>query len=68
MRRDIESGGDPMPTKEDQLVEEFAVQVYTSGRIDWDRLDVFLSKNEAARRRLAVMLEGVNPRGGTLIF
>jgi hypothetical protein len=29
--------------KKEQLVEEFHVEVYSSGRIKWDRLDAFIS-------------------------
>jgi hypothetical protein len=38
-----------MHLKQDQLVDEFHVQVYASGRIDWDRLDAFLARNAPAR-------------------
>lgn len=36
-------------TKRDQLVEEFHVQVYSSGRIDWDNLDAFVPRRSVNR-------------------
>ena len=39
--------------KEDaQLVDEFNVQLYSNGRIAWDRLDAFLEKNAVKRSGL----------------
>lgn len=39
------------------LKDEFHVQVFADGRVDWDRLDVFLKRNGTARRELVSHLE-----------
>lgn len=39
------------------LKDEFHVQVFSDGQVDWDRLDVFLRRNQEARRKLAVHLD-----------
>ena len=39
-------------TKKEQLVEEFHVEVYSSGRIKWDNLDAFVPKRAVDRAGL----------------
>lgn len=44
------------------LKDEFHVQVFSDGKVDWDRLDVFLRRNQEARRQLAAHLEPLTSR------
>ena len=43
--------------KREQLVEEFNVQIYSSGRIDWDRLDAIIDKQASKHSGLKNLLK-----------
>jgi hypothetical protein len=42
--------------KKEQLVEEFNVQLYSNGRIEWDNLDAFIEKKAVNRDGLTALL------------
>lgn len=46
------------------LMDEFTVQVFTGGRVNWDRLGAFLRRNPAARRQLSTHLGRAGSRHG----
>jgi hypothetical protein len=45
------------------LMDEFSVQVFSGGRVNWDRLGDFLRRNPSARRELANQWEREPRRG-----
>jgi hypothetical protein len=45
------------------LVDEFNVQLYSNGRIAWDRLDAFIEKNAVKRNGLRAYLRQKLTRG-----
>jgi hypothetical protein len=44
-------------SKNELLMDEFHVQVFAGGRVDWDRLDAFLKRNHPARLQLQAQVE-----------